>query len=207
MSIRPEFGERQTPRVILRKPRDGRYGEETVLVLELGLAGAKFEHSNRLVIGTRATFICGPFIAAADVRHSIVLPASNGIVHHSGISFPSLNTGQQQHLYELLMDEAQEQVSEWEANLQGIAWRPKPGRKSAVIRRYIAIRKTPDGWVRTITSDPNQPLDGVAVPDDTPEAEIEILRRTYDSGDRTTRELMRRMAMVGILERLRIAGD
>ena len=40
--------------------------------------------------------------------------------------------------------------------------------------------------MRTITSDPNQPLDGVAVPDDTPEAEIEILRRTYDSGDRTT---------------------
>jgi hypothetical protein len=203
MSTRTEIGTRQTPRVILRKPRDGRFGDEAVLVLELGLAGAKFEHAARLPIGTAATFICGPLIARGDVRHSILLPASSGIIHHSGISFPSLDTSQQQHLYDLLMDEAQEQVSEWEANLQGIAWRPRPARKSAVLGRYIALKRGPEGWTRTITSDPNQPLDGIAVPDDTPEAEVEILRRTYDASDHTTRELMRRMAMVGILERLR----
>jgi hypothetical protein len=203
MSGRLEGPTRNTPRVVLRKAREGRFGEEQVLVLELGLAGAKFEHGTRLDIGTRATFICGPVIAHGNVRHSILLPAERGVVYHTGIAFVNLDDDQERHLYQLLMDEAQEQVNEWEANLQGVPWRPKPARKSIAARRYISLRKTPDGWVRTITKDPNQPIDGIAVPDDTPENELEILRRTYDNADRTTRELMRRMAMVGILERLR----
>jgi hypothetical protein len=203
MSNRSESVIRQTPRVVLRKPRQGRFGEETVLVLELGLAGAKFEHGTRLAIGSRATFICGPVITDGEVRHSILLPSRTGVVHHTGVAFPELTASQQQQLHQLLIDEAQEQVQEWEANLEGLAWRPKPAPKSVVVRRYICLRKTPDGWVRTITVDPNQPLDGVAVPDDTSATELELLRRTYDAGDKTTRELMRRMAMVGILERLR----
>lgn len=203
MSNQNESHVRNSPRVVLRKAREGRFGDDSVLVLELGLAGAKFEHGLRLAIGTKATFICGPLIARGDVRHSILLPTETGIVYHTGIAFPDLDRSQEEHLYQLLMDEAQEQVSEWEANLQGIGWRPKPSRKSVVARRYISLRKTPAGWLRVITSDPNQPVDGVCVPDDTPESELEILRRTYDSADRTMRELMRRMAMVGILERLR----
>lgn len=203
MSERDDSHTRNSPRVVLRKARDGRFGEEPVLVLELGLAGAKFEHGTRLAIGTKATFICAPLIARGDVRHSILLPTETGIVYHTGIAFPDLDRSEEAHLFQLLMDEAQEQVSEWEANLQGVGWRPKPSRKSIVVRRYISLRKTPLGWTRSITSDPNQPVDGVSVPDDTPETELEILRRTYDAGDKTMRELMRRMAMVGILERLR----
>ena len=34
---------RQTPRVILRNPRRGRFGDTEILVLEMGLGGAKFE--------------------------------------------------------------------------------------------------------------------------------------------------------------------
>jgi hypothetical protein len=203
MSSPNESHTRQTPRVILRKAREGSFGDENVLILELGLAGVKFEHPTRVANGTMAAFTCGSFIARGEVRHAILLPAINGIVYHTGVAFPDLDNGQQQHLYQLLIEEAQEQVTEWEANLQGLAWRPMPARRSIVARRYVSLRKTPAGWVRAITIDPNQPLDGVAVPDDTPESEIEILRRTYDSADTTSRELMRRMAMVGILERLR----
>ncbi|MGN6182940.1 MAG: hypothetical protein ACTHQM_04730 [Thermoanaerobaculia bacterium] len=203
MSDSTESHTRNTPRIPLRKPRQGYFGEEQVLVLELGLAGAKFEHGTRLDIGTRATFVCGPLTATGSVRHSMLLPAESGIVYHTGISFPELDEVQETYLHQLLMDEAQEQVHEWEANLQGIAWRPQPAPKSAVVNRYIALRKTADGWTRTITRDPNQPIDGVAVPADTPDAEVEILRRTYEHADQTMRELMRRMAMVGILERLR----
>ncbi|HEX7831814.1 MAG TPA: hypothetical protein VF787_19315 [Thermoanaerobaculia bacterium] len=172
-------------------------------MLELGLAGAKFEHGLRLDIGTRGMFVCGPMITHGEVRHSILLPARSGMVYHTGVAFTELSESQQVDLHQLLIDEAQEQVHEWEANLQGVAWRPKPAPRSVVKRRYICLRKTAEGWTRTTTLDPNQPLDGVAVPDDTPASELELLRRTYDAGDSTTRELMRRMAMVGILERLR----
>ena len=70
MSGRPEPVTRNTPRVVLRKAREGRFGDEPVLVLEVGLAGAKFEHGTRLDIGTRATFVCGPLIVTGNVRHS-----------------------------------------------------------------------------------------------------------------------------------------
>jgi hypothetical protein len=194
---------RQSPRVVLRKPRSGSFGEETGLVLELGLGGAKLEHRLRLAIGTHATLVCGPLIALAVVRHSTLLPTANGVLYQTGLQFEGLSEALETHLHQLLMDEAQEQVHEWEANLEGVGWRPTPAPRSAAKVNYISIRKTAGGWLQQVTTDPNQPLDGLAVPGDTTGTELEILRRTYDRGDETTRELMRRMAMVGILERVR----
>lgn len=198
---------RQSPRVILRAPRPGRYAEEPVLVLEMGLAGAKFEHANRLDVGRTDAFSCGPLNAEGVVRHSVLLPARTGIVYQTGIAFPNVGAREQALLMDLLIHEAQEQVTEWEANLIGVESAPagvrKPPRRSAVAARYLDLRLTPQGWVRTITTDPNQPLEGLAVLDGTPEQELAVLCRTYEKADDAMRELMRRVATVAILEELR----
>lgn len=196
--------QRQSPRVILRAPLDGRFDGKPVLVVELGLGGAKFEHPDRIDIGGSGAFFCGEFEVRARVRHSIMMPAAQGVVYHVGISFEPLAAGQKEQLMKLLIDEAQEQVAEWEANLTGsISWRPHPTRRSAVSLRYLSLQLTNMGWRRNPTSDPNQPLDGITVPGDTPESELAILCDTYEAGDAATRELLRRMATVTILERMR----
>ena len=52
-------------------------------------------------------------------------------------------------------------------------------------------------------ADPNQPVNGITIPDGTPEEEIAILRRDYERADEDTREMMRAVATVAILEQMR----
>ncbi len=196
---------RQTPRVILRAPRRGRFGEEELLILEMGLGGAKFEHSGRLDVGRLETFACGPLTTQAVVKHSVLLPAKSGVVYQSGVSFTNAGNAEHELLLDLLVHEAQEQVIEWESNLQGVE-RPsarKPARQSAVALRFTALRRTPRGWEQKITSDPNQPVDGITIVDGTAEEDVAVLKETYENADEAMRELMRRVATVAILEQLR----
>ena len=195
---------RSSPRVILRTPRDARFGDVSVLVLELGLGGAKFEHPQRMDVGRSARFTCGTINAEATVRYTTMFPTLGGIVYHSGIEFTAMTPRLREQLTGLLLEEAQEQVREWEENLEGVSgWRQQPTRQSAVLRRFLCLQFTNLGWQRRGTSDPNQPLDGVTIPDDTPEEELKVLQETYERGDHGTRELLRAAATMAILERMR----
>lgn len=197
---------RTTPRVILRNARRGLFGEDEVLVLEMGLGGAKFEHPSRFDVGRVAAFSCGPLTAEATVRHEVLLPARTGVVYQSGIEFNHLGPAEHALLLDLLVHEAQQQVVEWEANARG---EEAPGllrrivRRSAVAPRFIRLRHRNGAWERATTNDPNQPFDGVTVIDTTTDEELAVLRYTYERGDDATRELMRRVATVAILEQMR----
>ena len=196
---------RQTPRVILRTARRGRFGEEEVLVLEMGLGGAKFEHAARLDVGRVEIFACGPLSTEAVVKHSVLVPAKEGVVYQSGVSFTNIAKSEHDLLLDLLVHEAQEQVIEWESNLQGVE-RPsarRPSRKSAVALRFVVLRRKGGTWEQKITSDPNQPIDGITIVDGTAEEDIAVLKETYERADDAMRELMRRVATVAILEQLR----
>jgi hypothetical protein len=198
--------QRQSPRVILRNPRRGRFGDDEVLVLEMGLGGAKFEHAQRFDVGRAATFTCGPLATAGSVRHSVLLPAKTGVVYQSGIAFTDLADRARDLLLELLVHEAEQQVSEWEANLRGEGpdrAARKPVRQSVVAVRFLSLRYLHRGWLRTITADPNQPNDGITIVETTPDEEVAILRESYERADEETRDFMRQVAMLSILESMR----
>jgi hypothetical protein len=195
---------RQTPRVILRRARPGRFDEMEVLVVEMGIGGAKFEHSQRLDVGRTGAFSCSPLSVPAVVRHSVVLPTPTGFVYHSGVAFTRVTPAEKDLLLELLVHEAREQVVEWESNLAGDTPLPQRGTvpHSAVAPSFISFRLLPSGWQRAVTIDPNQLLDGVTIVEETPAEEVEMLLRTYEAADQPVRELIRRIAMLAILERL-----
>jgi hypothetical protein len=69
--------------------------------------------------------------------------------------------------------------------------------------RFLCLRYTHQGWLRTITSDPNQPVDGITIAETTTEEEVAILRRSYERADAETREFMKQVAMLAILEQMR----
>lgn len=198
---------RHSPRVILRHARRGRYGEDEVLVLEMGLGGAKFEHPFRVDVGRVATFVCGPLSVEGRVRHSVLLPTASGVVYQTGVAFDTLGASEHALLLDLLVHEAQQQVVEWESNLRGddqFALRRKPARRSAVAPRFVMLRfKSNRAWERAVTKDPNQPLDGVTVVDSTSDEEIAVLQKTYERAGEDEREFLRRVAMVAILEQMR----
>ena len=203
--LSPVSMESVTPRVILRSPRRGRYGEDEVLVLEMGVSGAKLEHSNRLHVNGVATFTCGPLSTEGTVRSSVLLPGIEGVVYQSSVEFTNAGERERQLLFELIAHEAETQVVEWEANLRGElpARPPKNARRSQTALRYIRLRLTPQGWQRTSTTDPKQPADGVVIIDGTPEEEIAVLRQTYETSDESMRELLRRVATVAIVSQMR----
>lgn len=171
----------------------------------MGLGGAKFEHSQRLDVGRAAPFVCGPLSTAAAVRHSVLLPGNEGVLYHTGVEFTEAGEAERELLLELLVHEAERQVQEWEANLQGqTPQRPrKPLRKSEVALRFVCMRYTNHGWIRTITADPNQPVDGITILQTTPDEEVAMLRKSYERGDDDAREFMRQVAMLAILEQMR----
>ena len=173
----------------------------------MGLGGAKFEHSSRLDVARVAVFSCGPLTTEATVRHSVLLPAKTGVVYQSGVSFPNVGPREHELLLDLLVHEAQEQVIEWESNLQGVERSAPPARRaarqSAVAVRFLCLRRMARGWEQKITSDPHQPVDGITIIDSTPDEEVAVLKRTYEGADEAMREFMRRVATVAILEQLR----
>ena len=196
--------QRQTPRVVLRDPIEATFEGTRVLIVELGPGGAKIEHAQRIDLQRKARLVCASFDLHAQVRHSTVLPAREGVIYHSGLLFIGVTASQREVLMGMLVEEAQRQVVDWEANLTGqVKWRPENTPKSAVAHRFLCLQLTNAGWNRFATSDPNQPLDGVTVAGDTPEEEINLLCTSYEQGDHGGRELLRRMATVSILERLR----
>lgn len=196
--------QRQTPRVILRDPIEATFEGMRVLIVELGPGGAKIEHDQRLDLQRRGRLVCASFDLHAQVRHSIVLPAREGVIYHSGLSFLTVTSAQREVVMAMLVEEAQRQVTDWEANLTGqVKWKPEDAPRSAVAHRFICMQFTNAGWNRFATSDPNQPLDGVTVAGDTPEEELKVLCASYEQSDHAARELLRRIATVSILERMK----
>ena len=171
----------------------------------MGLGGAKFEHSHRLDVGRAAPFVCGPLSTSATVRHSVLLPSKSGVVYQTGVAFTEAGEAEHKLLLELLVHEAERQVREWEANLKGERpSRPKmQPRRSEVALRFVCMRYTNQGWIRTITADPNQPIDGITIIDSTPDEEVALLRKSYERADDDGREFMRQVATLAILERMR----
>lgn len=198
------LNERTSHRVELRNPLNLTIGEQPAILLELGTGGAKIEHGKAIVIGSRVTLPLPHGPVQSVVRYCMMVPSDEGIVYHTGLEFSDLTHEQTAAIYDMLLDEAQEQVAEWESNLKGDARRrPQFGAHSAAALRFIWLRLTPGGWTRTITTDPNQPIDGIAIPSDTQESEIGMLCSTYARGDDELRQYLRGCAMVAILERLR----
>lgn len=177
--------------------------DEPVLVLELSLTGAKVEHDSRRNVGQEHTLNLGHVALRSEVRFSVLLPATTGVTFHTGVEFREMTPQQTAAIYEILIEAANEQVLAWEANLEGLPLRGRKTPKSAVAQRFLWLRLTPKGWVRTETPDPNQPLDGVAVPSDESEDDIRKLCATYEKGDDETREFLRHVATLAILQRIR----
>lgn len=193
---------RTTPRIILEEPIPGTLGDQTCIILELGLGGAKLEHGKRIALGDDLLLRIDSGQFRVRPKYSVALPGHNGIVYHSGVAFEKLSHADEATIHKLLLEEAESQVSAWEANLEGKLPGAHPTVRSSVAPRFIWMRLTRTGWQRTDTTDPNQPIDGFAIPAEITEDEIKTLCKSYEMSDDATREALRRVAMLAVVERL-----
>jgi hypothetical protein len=195
--------ERNSPRVILQQPLEGTIGSQRCLVVEVGLGGAKVEHASRLSIGDRLKLDMPERQLKVSVRYSVALPGESGIVYHSGVAFDGLSDQDQSAIYALLIHEAEKQVATWEANLEGhFPMDHLASARSAVAPRFVWMRLKGRIWERTDTTDPNQPIDGFAVPAELTAKEIKSLCEAYEGGDESARASLRQVATLAVIDRL-----
>jgi hypothetical protein len=180
-------------------------GEIPGLILDLSEGSARIEHSTRLPISARVHEVRFEDVSlSAVVRHSSLVPATNGAVFHTGIQFRHMTDPQMESVRGILMAEMHAQVREWEYNLNAIPFSIQPpAHRSRAAQRYLWLQWTERGWQRSETLDPNQPLDGLAVAvEETPE-HVRMLCDLYASGDERTRDHLRHCAALAIAEVLR----
>jgi hypothetical protein len=195
--------ERQSPRVILETPLPAKLDEADCLLVEIGLGGAKIEHAERIPVGQQCRFELDGIVYQAVARHAVLLPAKEGVAFHTGVEFVEAGQEHRDALHRLLIREAEQQVRAWEANLAGRSTLQRTERRRSVVaQRFVWLRWVEGEWLTTVTSDPNQPLDGIAVAADTPQDEIRKLCRTYEASDDAMRDVLRQIATLAILERL-----
>ena len=81
----------------------------------------------------------------------------------------------------------------WIQNAEGYV-REEPMPEEGPFRSFIRVTKTPLGWHRVRTTNPEQPPDGLTLPPSTIPWEIELICDSYDAFNQEWKKLLRAMA-------------
>lgn len=183
-------------------------------VLDLGADGAKIEHYRKL--DAKDVYVLRvdwrqPFQCKVRIRHTQLqklADASGPAIFHTGLAFIGLAESSLVVIDSILIDEVKRQVVEWEANLTGTRRDRLPSFGQDASRPTLPVaftwhRLVAGRWVTVSTRDPNQPVDGFALPDDESPAQVELLRKAYEFYDDEDRAMLRMMAHLVIAGRTR----
>jgi hypothetical protein len=188
------------------------FGVTPVLIIDLSEHGASIEHGVPLVVSSVETMHIPPRLEVTGViHHSVVTRISedDGRRFRSGIEFRQISENAAVIIESILIQEAMRVVRLWEANANGLNSSPaiaalqrqSAGRSPAA---YVWMRLNNRGWERSVTRDPNQPLDGFAVPAGEDPGQIAMLCETYEAATEAGRQFIRSQAQLAIAEQLRI---
>jgi hypothetical protein len=181
-------------RLHLTKPIDGWFGDFLVTLIEVHAGGATALHGDVIPDGARALLRFPWRGAELEVTAEI----SGGSDGRSTLRFVEDSV----ELQEAINASGDELLRAQEANLRGEREKNVVGEETLTaaslgaraLRSYIVFRLTPDGWQQTRSLLPDQPEDGFAVSADEPQEQIDMLCRTYESGDAETQKMMRSIA-------------
>lgn len=134
-------------------------------------------------------------------------------VYRSGISFKHSKQYVPAALKDLLSRELHKAIELWKANARGalpadVEQMPLFSGESGMRshrrrpRSFIWYRLSRDGWQKSVTLDPNQPLDGFAVSADDDQRQMSLLQETYEKSDESGRQLIRLLAHLAIASAL-----
>lgn len=205
---------RRSPRIQFATPLLGLAGGFPVRILDLGMQGAGIEHSAPLALKSRCLLETNDHTLSvrARVTHTNIhrFPSDDQPgLYQSGLEFADLTINQMKSIDEIIVAMVRQTILDWEANATGgrrselETVRNRSSRISSPPRGYLWCRSVGKTWERTLTRDPNQPIDGFAVCDDEPVDQIELLERAYEHNDDGGRHVLRLMAHLAIDARLR----
>ena len=181
-------------RLNLTRPIDGWFGDFLVTLIEVNSDGATVLHGDAIPEGARAMLRFTWRGRDLEVTSEI----ASGSDGRSTLRFVEESA----ELRQAIDASGDELLRAQVANLRGDRERNVIGEETLTsaslgargMLGFIVFRLTPEGWQQTRSLLRDQPEDGFTVLADEPQEQIDMLCRTYESGDEETRKTMRSIA-------------
>lgn len=185
-------------RLTLLEPLDGWFGDFAVRLVDVSATGAQIEHDEPIPFdahGLLRFWWRGEEVELLAKTARIIQP------HRMGLHFVE----ESEPLRSLLAASSADMIRAFEANAAGhreanvigdetmtSAWqRPISGYVVWMFEQGL-------GWKSRFTRDPEQPLNGFTISAAEPDDQVEMLRKTYESGDEDARKMTRLLAEMSV---------
>ena len=191
-------GPNLTERLNLTKPLDGWFGDFAVQLVEVSTRGASMLHSDELPTGSRA------LLRFAWRGEELELTAE--ITRTEGMRSVLDFLDDSARLRELITRSADELHRAREANASGDRERNVVGdatltaasERGQGLRTYLVYELADGKWSCRVALLPDQPENGFTVSAAEPQEQIELLQRTFETGDEASRSMTRKIAELSI---------
>jgi hypothetical protein len=186
-------------RLTLAEPLDGWFGDFAVRLVDVSASGAQIEHDEPIPADARA--LLRFFWRGQEVE---ILAQTARLIHSNrlGVRFLEENDT----LRSLIAMSAADVLRALEANARGdreanvlgdetltSAWRSQA-------TGYVRWELEDGHWTAHHAREPDQPEHGFTISASETEEQVELLRRTYETGDAEARRLTRMLAELSVLE-------
>ncbi len=189
---------REFQRLHLTKPADGWFGDFPVLVVEVSANGAKIVHDEDIPAGSRGLLRFS--WRGHDLELVSEIIRSEGA--RSGVQFVEQSAA----LRTLIAESANEVLRAQEANAAGDRARNVVGDETLTAASagaggapgFLQYHLTPGGWKchRALLAD--QPDDGFTVSANESQEQIDLLCRTYETGDAEAKRMTKMIAELSV---------
>lgn len=188
-------------RLTLAEPLDGWFGDFGVRLVDVSASGAQIEHDDPIPSDARG--LLRFFWRGSEVE---ILAETARLIHEqrTGVKFLE----ESEALRRLLAMSAAEVLRALEANARGdraanvvgeetltSAWRSQ-------VTGYVCWTFENDAWKPHPSHDPEQPENGFTISAGEADDQVEMLKRTYESGDTEARKMTRMFAQLSCTEAL-----
>lgn len=186
-------------RLTLSEPLDGWFGDFAVRLVDVSASGAQIEHDEAIPSDARA--LLRFYWRGQEVE---VLAQTARQVHTNRVGVRFLE--ESESLRALIAMSAADVLRALEANARGdrtanvvgdetltSAWRTHA-------TGYVRWELEDGHWTPHHAREPDQPENGFTISAKEPEEQVEMLRRTYETGDAEARRLTRMLAELSVLE-------
>ena len=189
---------REYQRLNMTKPLDGWYGDFAVQIVDVSARGAQIIHDDPLPAGSRALLRFSWRGQELELTAEIIHSAGQ----RSGLRF----IDDSEPLRKLIRQSAEELLRAQEANASGDRERNVVGDETLTaasagvraLRGYLVYELTDRAWKCRVALLPDQPDNGFTVAANESQEQIDLLCRTFESGDEEARRMTRMIAELSI---------
>jgi len=187
-------------RLHLTSPLEGRFGKKPVRLVDVSANGALMESSQPIKVGSRALVKFSWRGQEVKIKGKVV---RTDVPDHIGVTF----TEDSELLRRLIAESADEVLRAQQANLEGDRELNVVGEEtltaaSAGLRHgqgFWTYTLENGTWIRRRSLLPDQPENGFTIAASEEQEQIDMLCRTYESGDDAARSMTRLLAELSVV--------